>query len=83
MAIAYTDDFGLFVFDGINYNLSPGNYRLVGFADGYQKNISPQISVAAFEQVDIGDFALTPLPIQFVLPYLVLSPLVEEYVNLV
>ena len=65
VAIAYTDDLGLFMFDGINYNLSPGNYRLLGFADGYQQNISPQISVVAFEQVDIGDFALTPLPIQF------------------
>jgi hypothetical protein len=65
VAIAYTDDFGHFVFNGIDYNLSPGNYRLVGFADGYQQNISPQISVAAFEHVDIGDFALTPLPIQF------------------
>lgn len=65
VAISNTDDVGNFLFDGINYNLSPGSYRLLGVADGYQQNISSQISVAAFEHVNIGDFALTPLPIQF------------------
>ena len=60
------DDMGNFTIAGNNYYLSPGTYQLVGFAQqDYQQATSAQFTVAAFQDVNFGDFALTPFPIQF------------------
>lgn len=58
-------DEGQFRFDGPSYNLGPGTFQLLGIAEDYQDTTSEPFSVAAFEDVDVGDFALKPLPIQF------------------
>ncbi len=64
---AYTtpDDSGRFRFNGLDWNLSPGTYQLVAFAQDYQVSTSDPFIIAAFEDLEFGDFALTPLPIQF------------------
>ena len=65
VATSSPDDFGNFLFNGISYNLSPGRYRLLGFAQDYQQYTSSEFTAAAFEQVNFGDLPLTPQPIQF------------------
>lgn len=60
------DEMGNFSIDGSAYYLSPGTYQLFASAQqDYQQATSAQFTVAAFEDVNFGDFALTPFPIQF------------------
>lgn len=59
------DEFGRFLFDGGEFLLSPGTYRVVGFAEEYRPGASDEFPVGEFEDLDIGDLGLTPFPIQF------------------
>lgn len=65
LGYAAPDDFGNFVIDGALYQIPPGTYRLVAFAEDYQQTILGPFDIAAFEDVQVGDVLLTPFPIQF------------------
>jgi hypothetical protein len=56
---------GRFGFDGPVFSIPPGMFRLRGYADDYRESVSAEFAVAAFENVEFGDFPLTPFPIQF------------------
>ena len=56
---------GRFSFDGAVLSIPPGTFRLRGFADDYREAVSAEFVVGAFEDLDTGDFPLTPFPIQF------------------
>lgn len=59
------DDSGYFRFDGVAWFLQPGTYQLSAYAQDYRTATSNQFTVAADEDIDFGDFALTPYPLQF------------------
>lgn len=65
IAAANPDLDGHFTFDGAIFAIPPGIFRLRGIADDYNESVSPEFTVGAFEDVDTGDLALTPFPIQF------------------
>ncbi len=65
VAGASADEQGRFRFDGLPFSLPPGNYRVVAFAEDYRAATSARVDVAEDQDVDLGDVALTPLPIQF------------------
>ena len=65
VAAANPDLEGRFNFDGPVFSIPPGTFRLRGFADDYRESVSTEFVVGAFEDVDTGDFPLTPFPIQF------------------
>lgn len=56
---------GRFSFDGAAFSIPPGTFRLRGFADDYRESVSAEFVIGPFEDVDTGDFPLTPFPIQF------------------
>jgi hypothetical protein len=56
---------GRFSFNGAAFSISPGSFRLRGYADDYSERVSAEFAVAAFENLEFGDFHLTPFPIQF------------------
>ncbi len=66
-AVAGTNpDFdGRFSFFGGQFFIAPGNFRLRAFAEDYRESVSGEFAVGVFEDVDVGDFALTPFPIRF------------------
>jgi hypothetical protein len=65
IAGASPDVDGRFVFDGALSFIPPGTFRLRGFAEDYVEAVSAEFPVGAFEDVDTGDFPLTPFPIRF------------------
>jgi hypothetical protein len=65
VAGAPADELGRFLFDGGQFQLFPGTYRVVGFAEEYRPGASDEFPVAEFEDIDIGDLGLLPFPIQF------------------
>lgn len=65
VAAANPDLDGRFSFDGRIFSIPPGTFRLRGIADDYEESVFPEFAVGAFEDVDVGDFSLTPFPIQF------------------
>jgi hypothetical protein len=62
---ANPDADGRFQFDGAVFSIPPGTFRLRGFADDYRESVSAEFPLGAFEDLDVGDFPLTPFPIQF------------------
>jgi hypothetical protein len=65
VAAANPDLEGHFSVDGALFSIPPGTFRLRGFADDYEEAVSAEFAVDAFENLDFGDFPLTPFPIQF------------------
>jgi len=59
------DEQGRFRFEGIVYNLEPGDYRVAAFAEGYFSTVTEAFFVGVSEDYDFGDVPLRPLPIQF------------------
>jgi len=60
-----TDDQGRFRFDGLQFFLNPGFYRISAFADDYRPTSTDTFFVDEFEDVDAGVIPLRPEPIQF------------------
>lgn len=56
---------GRFSFEGVQFFIPPGTFRLRGFAEDYRETVSVEFDVGAFAHVDTGDFPLTPFPIRF------------------
>jgi hypothetical protein len=65
VAAANPDLEGHFSVDGAVFSIPPGIFRLRGFADDYNESVSAEFAVDAFENLEFGDFPLTPFPIQF------------------
>lgn len=65
VAAANPDLEGRFSFDGAEFSIPPGTFRLRAFADDYRESVSAEFVVGAFEDVDTGDFPLRPFPIRF------------------
>lgn len=65
VAGALPDQDGHFVFDGSAFFIPPGTFRLRGFAEDYREVLFGEFAVAAFEDFDVGDLALTPFQIRF------------------
>jgi hypothetical protein len=59
------DEDGRFRFEGVVFDLGPGNYRILSTADDYEPFASDPFFVGNREDVDLGDLGLTPLPILF------------------
>lgn len=62
---ANADEDGRFRFEGAQFGIPPGDYRLRGFAEGYESSASDTYTIGENEDRDIGNFALNPLPIEF------------------
>lgn len=60
-----TDDLGRFRFEGVQFFLTPGSYRISAFADEYRPTATESFFVDEFEDVDRGAIPLMPSPIQF------------------
>lgn len=65
VAGALVDDLGRFFFQGFNWNLAPGVYRISASADDYRQAFTEPMQVGDGENVNFGDVAITPFPIQF------------------
>lgn len=65
VAGASPDTDGRFDFNGAQFFIPPGTFRLRGFAEDYRESVSSEFAVDAFQHVDVGDFRLTPFPIRF------------------
>ena len=65
VAYASPDFEGRFRFEGVQFFVSPGTFRVVVSADDYRSTTTSEFDVTEFADVDIGDIQLTPFPIQF------------------
>lgn len=59
------DDLGQFHFQGLNWNLPPAVYRISASADDYRQTFTEPMFVGEEENVNFGDVAIVPFPIQF------------------
>lgn len=59
------DELGRFHFQGLNWNLPPGVYRISASADDYRQTFTEPMFVGDGENANFGDVAIVPFPIQF------------------
>lgn len=55
---------GRFAVDGEGIGAEVGSYRILGFAQQYELSITPRFALGEDEDLDLGDIALDPWPVQ-------------------
>lgn len=55
---------GRFAVDGEGIGAEVGSYRILGFAQQYELSITPRFALGEDEDLDLGDIAMDPWPVQ-------------------
>lgn len=64
VAEQFTDEEGGFRFER-DFELRPGTYQVIAFADEFEENATEPFDVAGDEDFDVGDLGLAPQPFAF------------------